>query len=49
MVKIFQGQHYVSQLTIRRAELEDFGSYGCEATNQLGYDYVRIELLQEGQ
>ena len=48
MVKIFQGQHYVSQLTIRRAELEDFGSYGCEATNQLGYDYVRIELRQEG-
>ena len=48
-VRVTRGPHYVSQLTILEAELEDFVSYGCEATNQLGYDYVRIDLHQEGQ
>ena len=47
-VRVTRGPHYVSQLTILQAELEDFVSYGCEATNQLGYDYVRIDLRQEG-
>ena len=48
-VRVSRGENYVSTLTVLQAELEDFVSYGCEATNQLGYDYVRIELLQEGQ
>ena len=48
-VRVSRGPQYVSQLTILQAELEDFVSYGCEATNQLGYDYVRIKLLQEGE
>ena len=48
-VRVTRGPLYVSQLTILQAELEDFVSYGCEATNQLGYDYVRIELLQQGE
>ena len=48
-VRVSRGENYVSTLTVLQAELEDFVSYGCEATNQLGYDYVRIELLQEGE
>ena len=48
-VRVTQGMQYVSELVIRQADLDDFVSYGCEATNQLGYDYVRIELLQQGE
>ena len=43
------GTEYVSQLVIAAATAEDFVSYGCEATNKLGYDYVRIELSQQGE
>ena len=34
---------------IQNVEKDDFTSYGCEAANQMGYDYVRIELLQQGE
>ena len=39
---------YVSQLVIAAATAEDFVSYGCEATNMLGYDYVTMQLRKSG-
>ena len=42
------GHEYISQLVIAAADSDDFDSYGCEATNQMGYDYVRINLKQQG-
>ena len=33
---------------IQNVEKDDFTSYGCEAANQMGYDYVRINLEQLG-
>ena len=48
-VRVTHGVKYVSELLILQADLDDFVSYGCEATNKLGYDYVRIELSQKGE
>ena len=48
-VRVTHGLQYVSELVILQADSDDFVSYGCEATNQLGYDYVRIDLKQEGE
>ena len=42
------GTEYVSQLVIAAATAEDFVSYGCEATNMLGYDYVTMQLRKSG-
>jgi len=40
------GYEYISELMIQNVEKDDFTSYGCEAANQMGYDYVRINLEQ---
>ena len=42
------GYEYISELMIQNVEKDDFTSYGCEAANQMGYDYVRINLEQLG-
>ena len=39
---------HVSELFINRADLSDFGSYGCKATNEIGSDYLVITMEQEG-
>ena len=36
-------------MVISRASAEDFVSYGCRATNSMGYDYVRINLSKKGK
>ena len=43
------GAEYISELVIARAEAGDFVSYGCRATNSMGYDYVRINLSKKGR
>ena len=42
------GEEFVSELVITSANNEDFVSYGCRATNAMGYDYVRINLNKKG-
>ena len=43
------GAEYISELVIARAGAGDFVSYGCRATNSMGYDYVRINLSKKGR
>ena len=48
MPSLGSGYEYISELMIQNVEKDDFTSYGCEAANQMGYDYVRINLEQLG-
>ena len=36
-----------SELIIIKADAEDFTSYGCFASNELGSDYQMIEIVEE--
>jgi len=38
---------YVSELFIENSDESDFSSYGCKATNEIGSDYVVINMEEE--
>ena len=38
----------MSSLLIEEASEEDFGTYGCKASNEVGVTYVSIALEQKG-
>ena len=38
----------MSSLLIEEASEEDFGTYGCKASNEVGVTYLSIALEQKG-
>ena len=38
----------ISTLVIEQTTEEDFGTYGCKASNEVGVTYATISLKQEG-
>ena len=38
----------MSTLVIEQTSEEDFGTYGCKASNEIGVTYAKISLQQEG-
>ena len=38
----------ISTLVIDQTSEEDFGTYGCKASNEIGVTYANISLKQEG-
>ena len=39
----------ISTLVIEQTSEEDFGTYGCKASNEIGVTYANISLKQEGR
>ena len=38
----------ISTLVIEQASEKDFGTYGCKASNEVGFTYAIISLQEEG-
>ena len=40
---------HVSELFVEHSDEHDFSSYGCKATNEVGSDYLVINLEEESK